>query len=337
MSQSHPVTPKLPRRVNRKAREARWARQAGVPELHTSRDLLLHNPAPLNIAPIGNDKSNHFSITGPGGENPEKAISVVAVTDSAAQVQGKSTGDEPLSVTEAVRQGVDGSNGLESATTSSEQCSILFVLVVAVDEAAHDHEVLQRAFGPPTLGGTYVARILGQVTFESLKAEVKQLYDECTKTSGSELFILLTGHGDKSNRMILSNQEFIDETDLFGLLRELQETDPKLIPVTILFDICRESQQPSADTIEGVSLIWTCSPGEYAHALRLPYGPDIPSSCFLLALMMGPRTPGITYTEESLKNRVKEQLDQLVKYLKEVHSSRHSKEGICPICSKSNK
>ncbi|KAJ1301628.1 hypothetical protein OPQ81_008874 [Rhizoctonia solani] len=215
----------------------------------------------------------------------------------------------------------------------------LFVLVIVVEEGVHDLEILQLLMsGSSKPGQIHLTGLGGEVSLDKIYAAIKQLYDESVKVPGSQLLILLSGHGDSASRMCLPGNEFITETDLYRLFEELklENTCPSPIPITILFDFCRESESSSAEPPEGVSLIWSCSPGENAHAFRLPHDPKIPHSCFLLALMMGPLILTVACTGEILKNRLKDHLDQLAVYLQEVHLLRHS-NGKCPICPGSDK
>ncbi|KAH7341507.1 hypothetical protein B0J17DRAFT_646865 [Rhizoctonia solani] len=161
------------------------------------------------------------------------------------------------------------------------RCPTLFVLVIAVDEAVHDLEILQlmsEASNPKQINFRGLAV---QVSLAKVYDKIKQLYDEATELPGSELLVLLTGHGNSTKGMHLCRDEFINETDLYEFfeLLKLQDTNSTPISVTILFDICREDQKPSIDPPAGITLIWSCSPGENAHAFRLQHDPKVPHSC----------------------------------------------------------
>ncbi|CAE6536558.1 unnamed protein product [Rhizoctonia solani] len=211
----------------------------------------------------------------------------------------------------------------------------LFVLVIAIDEATHDLEILRLISEASKPGRINFSGLCKEVSLDKIYATIGRLYNESMNIPGSELLILLTGHGDSANRMRLHGDEFIDETDLYQFFEQLklQNTHSTVIP-TILFDICREGDKPSREPPEGIGLLWSCSSGEYAHAFRLPYNPRIPHSCFLLALVMGSCINDPPCTSETFKHRVNEQLDRLIVYLKEVYRLRHSK-GKCPVCLES--
>ncbi|CAE6460625.1 unnamed protein product [Rhizoctonia solani] len=218
------------------------------------------------------------------------------------------------------------------------QCPTLFVLVIAIDEATHDLEILRLITEASKLKQINFRSLAVEVSLAKVYDEIKRLYDEATEVPGSELLIILTGHGNSTNGMHLRGNEFINETDLYDFfdLLKLQDIHSAPIPITILFDICRVNQKPSVDPPDGITLIWSCSPGENAHAFRMRHDPKIPHSCFLLALMMSLRRPDSTCTEEAFKRSIKEHLDQLTAYLKEVYSLRHSK-GRCHMCLGSDK
>ncbi|KAG8751693.1 hypothetical protein FRC11_009116, partial [Ceratobasidium sp. 423] len=212
-----------------------------------------------------------------------------------------------------------------------------FVLVVAVDEAIYDLDILRLISGASKQGRIHFSGLGRDVSLDKIHAKITQLYDSAAKIPGSELIVFLTGHGDGANRMHLRGDEFVDEADLYQLFEslKLQNTHPTFVPVTIFFDICRESDKPSGEPPEGVTLIWSCSPGESAHAFRLPHDPKIPHSCFILALIMGSRLPDPACSSEMFKNSVKKELDQLTVYLQKVHSLRHS-DGKCAMCLESD-
>ncbi|KAH7341505.1 hypothetical protein B0J17DRAFT_262931 [Rhizoctonia solani] len=216
-------------------------------------------------------------------------------------------------------------------------CPTLFALVIAVDEDIECLKILWSIPGVSEPGRINFHGLDEKVSLAKVYDTIKRLYDEATELLGSELLVVLTGHGDNVNRMQLHGGEFIGETDLYEFFKllKLQDINSTPIPVTILFDICRKADKPSDEPPEGISLIWTCCPGEYAHSFRLPRDPKIPHSCFLLALMMVARIPDTARTDEAFKNSVKEHLDQLTAYLKEAHCLNHSK-GKCHLCINSD-
>ncbi|KAH7341510.1 hypothetical protein B0J17DRAFT_646880 [Rhizoctonia solani] len=120
-----------------------------------------------------------------------------------------------------------------------------------------------------------------------------------------------------------------DETRLFQILSE------PTIPITILFDICRQGQRPSATPPSGISLFWTCSIGETAGACIIS-DCNAPNSCFLIALMISACTPNLQHTSETLGKMIQERLDQVMGYLEEHYSMRHP-TGKCAKCSNAPK
>ncbi|KDN48690.1 hypothetical protein RSAG8_02677, partial [Rhizoctonia solani AG-8 WAC10335] len=161
----------------------------------------------------------------------------------------------------------------------------------------------------------------GWVTLEDIKTEIKKLCEESKRFPDSQVVIFLTGHGDECNRMTLPMSKSIDATDLFQLLLEPHDTR-SAVPVTILFDICRPGVDPSPEPPEGITLIWTCSPGEAAGAYRLPHGPD---SCFLTSLMMASREKACT--SQRPQDAVQIQLNRVTEYLRKLYSIKHSQGG----------
>ncbi|CAE6460647.1 unnamed protein product [Rhizoctonia solani] len=176
----------------------------------------------------------------------------------------------------------------------------LFILVIAVHDAVHDHDFLELALEPWKSGGVHFAGLINEVTLNSINTAIRRLYDKSMRVPGSEVFILLTGHGNGANRMILSTNELISETTLFSLLRAVQKGYPRLVPVTVLFDICRPGFIFNSPAPRGVSSVWSCFPGEKAGACRFP-GFNAPDSCFLIALIMAARTLDFEYTSQAGK------------------------------------
>ncbi|QRW04282.1 hypothetical protein RhiLY_03281 [Ceratobasidium sp. AG-Ba] len=118
-------------------------------------------------------------------------------------------------------------------------------------------------------------------TLDKIRKRTTQLWEEAA--SGSCLLLLLTGHGDIDNAMKLCGGERIDEAYLDELFKSLP---PKNLRVIVIFDICRENRDKAvAPMSECVSLVWTCSPGQRAFALRFNSF-CMPSSFFLIGLFM---------------------------------------------------
>ncbi|CUA68518.1 hypothetical protein RSOLAG22IIIB_03556 [Rhizoctonia solani] len=202
------------------------------------------------------------------------------------------------------------------------------IFAIAGDGAERDIQALHRALTRSYPVHVRFVSLSQYITLDDFGAEIKRLYDECKDFPNTHLFIYLTGHGDWQNRMVASESQTLSATRLFGLL------SGPTIPVTILFDICRKGRAPSAIPPEGVSLIWTASLEETAGACRIPNS-NSPESCFLIALMMSARTPGLQYTSDALKEMVQGRLDQLMAFLGEVYSLTHTTDGRCPNCLES--
>ncbi|CAE6351657.1 unnamed protein product [Rhizoctonia solani] len=198
------------------------------------------------------------------------------------------------------------------------------IFAIAGDNAERDIHILYRALTHPYATNARFVSLSRYTTLDNIKNELRGLYNECKNIPNTHLFIYLTSHGDWHNNMIISGYEALSETHLFELLSE------PTIPVTILFDICRKGIVPSVSPPKGISLIWACSLGERAIALRVRNN-NVPHSCFLIALMMSARTPGLQCTSEALKEMIQWRLHQLILYLREAHALTHP-AGRCLKC-----
>ncbi|CAE6536562.1 unnamed protein product [Rhizoctonia solani] len=203
----------------------------------------------------------------------------------------------------------------------------LFLIVIAADEAVRDLWVLDHALRALNSESIRFTGLGGWITLDDIKTETKKVYEESREFPGSQVVILLTGHGGECNKMMLPMSKSIDATCLFELLFDPHDAHPAA-PVTILFDICRPGVDPSPEPPEGISLIWTCFPGEVSGAYRLPHGPD---SCFLTALMMASRQLAPNYTDGPPQDVVQIQLNHITEYLKELYIIKHSQGG-CRWC-----
>ncbi|KAG8690517.1 hypothetical protein FRC11_010982 [Ceratobasidium sp. 423] len=203
----------------------------------------------------------------------------------------------------------------------------LFLIVIATDEAVRDLWVLDHALRALNSESIRFTGLGGWVTLDDIKTEIKKIYEESKGFPGSQVVILLTGHGSECNKMILPMSKFVDSTYLFEVLFDSHNASPAT-PVTILFDICRPGGDPSPEPPKGISLVWTCLPGEASGAYRLPHGPD---SCFLTALMMASRQLSLGHTRAP-QDIVQMQLNHVTEYLKKLYSMRHSQGG-CQWCA----
>ncbi|CAE7135606.1 unnamed protein product [Rhizoctonia solani] len=199
------------------------------------------------------------------------------------------------------------------------------IFAIAGGDAERDLQALHCALMDSCLASARFVSLNPEVGLNNFRAEIKKLYDEYKKVPSTHLFIYLTGHGNKKNRMIISEYKSINENDLFELL------SGPTIPVTVLFDICRPDGEPCAIPPKGISLIWTCSLGKNAGAGRMP-NCNSPDSYFLTALMISACTPDLQHTSDTLQKNVQMRLDQLVNFWKEVYSMEHL-TGRCSACS----
>lgn len=118
-------------------------------------------------------------------------------------------------------------------------------------------------------------------TMEGVQGATESLWMQAQE--GSHLFLFHTGHGGEKG-MMLENKE-IDEQQVQTLLRDLYKKCPKKLWVTIVFDICRDSQLKDAQKMDRhISLIWSCSLGQRAGSLE--FKSRAPGSFLLNALFM---------------------------------------------------
>ncbi|CAE6505117.1 unnamed protein product [Rhizoctonia solani] len=228
--------------------------------------------------------------------------------------------------------------------------STLFILAVGFtydelkDDPQHDLGVLKGLFDAHGSERTHFRIISGEeATLGAIEEAIRKLYREALELPDSNILILLTGEGDTENRMHLKGGGFITEQHLLRWIQKLRiECYPKNRTVTIVLDYCRPNKgvlfetEPSPSTWVpvrpshvGVEFIWSCHPGQLATALRLPSTPEIPRSCFLLALMMA------AYSNRAARNldlasTVDHELCRLLRFLEYTHK----KAGHCVRCSK---
>ncbi|KAG9089544.1 hypothetical protein FRC07_012315, partial [Ceratobasidium sp. 392] len=101
---------------------------------------------------------------------------------------------------------------------------------------------------------------------------------------GTCLLVLLTGHGDGDNAMMLYNGDRIDESHLNILFQSLRREHPKQFRIVVAFDICRESQKKALE-MHHAALVWSCSPSQEAWAFGFEKLQG-PSSAFLLGFLL---------------------------------------------------
>ncbi|CAE6469363.1 unnamed protein product [Rhizoctonia solani] len=221
-----------------------------------------------------------------------------------------------------------GSSKLSSTPPTlpiSSATSTLHILAVGVaygglEDPEHDLNILQTLFKGSEPEKTRFKGISGKgATLETIEQAMGELYREVLGSSGSNLLILLTGEGDKDNRMHLMGGAFITDTDLRRCMWKLQiDCYPNNRTVTIIFDHCRTKPvMPPRVSHVGIEFIWSCSPGQTAAALRFLNVLDIPRSCFLLALIM----TSYNYSRDrgDLSTAVDREVCQLLRFLEFVH------------------
>ncbi|KAJ1309104.1 hypothetical protein OPQ81_004782 [Rhizoctonia solani] len=190
----------------------------------------------------------------------------------------------------------NGSFKLQSAT------STLFILVIAItynnvkDDPQHDLDTLKDLFDKNDPERTYFKSISGETaTLETIEEAIGDFYREALKFSDSNMLILFTGEGDEINRMHLIGGEFITDEVVRRWMWKLQiDHHPNNRAVTVILDYCRMNPDISLGARSthahlsplGVEFIWSCSPGQTAAVIKYKSAPNIPRSCFLLALMM---------------------------------------------------
>ncbi|KAJ1309105.1 hypothetical protein OPQ81_004783 [Rhizoctonia solani] len=217
--------------------------------------------------------------------------------------------------------------------------STLFILAVGVAYADlkdphHDLDILEMLFNGQEPDKTYFKGISGEeATLEGIEKALRELYREAVKSPGSNLLIILTGEGDKYNRMHLMGGVFITHQDLRRWIWKLQiDYYPDNRTVTIILDYCRMNPDvPLGMSHAGVELIWSCSPGQFAAGLRFPNKEGIPRSCFLLALMM------VSYSirnqsDLNLTMAINYELRRLLRLLELTYKKIHD-AGRCTPCS----
>ncbi|QRV90068.1 hypothetical protein RhiJN_18086 [Ceratobasidium sp. AG-Ba] len=199
--------------------------------------------------------------------------------------------------------------------SSDLRTEILSLLVIACGTEDEDQPIQD-----PRLDTMYLSDILSDtdgVLFQSLldkdatlgkiRERITRLWQEAA--SGSCLLLLLTGHGDVDNAMKLCNGERIDESYLDELFKILP---PKDLRIIVIFDICRENRDKAvAQMSECVSLVWTCSPGQRAFALRFGRF-RMPSSFFLIGMFMAFWDMG-REPEGRFEDRIRLRVTQLAK------------------------
>jgi len=179
---------------------------------------------------------------------------------------------------------------------------------LAIDDPEHDANYLCTEF--KKLDHVRFESLLdNEATLARIEETVTSLWNESPERS--QLLLLLTGHG-QNNAMSLREDEIVDESHLNRLFQKLHQDSPKELRVTIVFDICRDNPTKQAVKMDRrVALVWSCSLGQKAYALKFNAFP-MPRSFFLFGLFMAScdvrgdsrQDPGSF--EEHLKKRVGE-------------------------------
>jgi hypothetical protein len=202
------------------------------------------------------------------------------------------------------------------------------MLVIAVNlehlqDPEHDLEFLQGMIKQSKINNIHFEGLPGgKATLSKIKKRIRFLYRKARETSGySNLLILFTGLGDTKNRMRLHNREVMTVKALKRWLLRLRAESTTTQPVTLVFDICRWTKGKKCTKMhKDVSLIWSCAPGQGAHALRFKSRNDIPRSCFLIAFLMSSCD---SPTSRSFEDAMGQRMGQLVAFLKYVYKAGH--------------
>ncbi|KAH7343331.1 hypothetical protein B0J17DRAFT_172753 [Rhizoctonia solani] len=157
-----------------------------------------------------------------------------------------------------------------------------------------------------------------RATLRAIKEAVSELYREALESSDPNILILLTGEGDAENKIRLKGDGTTTGEGLWRWMRELQiDSYPKSRTVTIILDHCRPKVIPSA--------------------LRFPTTPNIPRSCFLLAVMMASCSVH-NGGRSNLVININKELNRLLRFLEFAHKTIHGDpDRQCIHCSKNER
>ncbi|CAE6460990.1 unnamed protein product [Rhizoctonia solani] len=124
-----------------------------------------------------------------------------------------------------------------------------------------------------------------EVSFDIIHHSVMRMYSNAQPNDC--LVLYFAGHGDDENAFELYDDDpgSLDEVILNDWIVKLRRETSKTIPVYIVFDFCRENPASSSAQLDsGVTVFWSCPPGQYSPDVIL--SKDLPYSCFLLALFL---------------------------------------------------
>ncbi|CEL55670.1 hypothetical protein RSOLAG1IB_01682 [Rhizoctonia solani AG-1 IB] len=144
-----------------------------------------------------------------------------------------------------------------------------------------DPELESKAIYLVTLAGN-------EATLENIENALSRLFrdSEALGISGrTRLFVYITGEGNDQNMMHLPNNEVLSKEDVNQWLWKLRATWGYSRTITLVLDICRTNENdPHVNMHDGTELVFSCSPGE--EALALKFSRDTPHSCFMLAFVL---------------------------------------------------
>lgn len=215
-----------------------------------------------------------------------------------------------------------------------------FVLFIAVNIDREDSELNLRCFEEMLKQSTsestslYFESLAGpDATREKIKAKLALLYLRAGCVADDSLvLVFLTGTGDETNKMRLLNDEVVNEENIRDWVSDVRTrsglTNVQTVP--IIFDICRENENvPSANMYQIVDLMWSCSLGQRAHAIG--FAPDVPNSCFLLALFWAAYDVSDSVFPDFEKT-FRFRLGQLVRVRRYSHDYWAQSLGVCEEC-----
>ncbi|KAG9091233.1 hypothetical protein FRC06_000651 [Ceratobasidium sp. 370] len=183
----------------------------------------------------------------------------------------------------------------------------------AIEDPEHDAQYLRELF--EKLDGVHFQALSdNEATFSRIDESIRRLWHQAPPNS--HLLLLLTGHGNDNAMELYGPDEVIDESYLNKTFQALYRESPKEVPVTIIFDICRDNKQKLVEEMDDrVALVWTCSLGQKSFAIKFRSF-RMPRSLFLIGLFMA--SSDVFQELGSFEERLKLRIDQLARFNRHV-------------------
>lgn len=212
---------------------------------------------------------------------------------------------------------------------------IILFIAVNIDEvrdSEHDLAFVEDMIGHPTSKSD-------KVYFEGLPgpratlATIKERFDLLYRTArdfilNSKFVVWSTGLGNELNQMCLLNGQVIDAEVFKIWLSDLHNESPNVQSVALFFDYCRQAMGiPNTRMQRNVSVVYSCSLGQWAYGLSIPSRGGIPRSCFWIGLLMASRDSSL---HQSFKANLQQEIDRLIAFLEFARRKRHSRQ--CEKC-----